>query len=59
MDILDTKTYQLKIFSIKHRDPSNLGGSLSFTFDRIFGIESTQREIYEEVGKGLVGSSWV
>lgn len=40
---------------IKHRDPSNLGNSLSFTFDHIFGIDSTQKEIYGEVGQGLVG----
>jgi hypothetical protein len=45
------------LLSIKHRDPSNLGNSLSFAFDRIFDTESKQIDIYAEVGKGLVGIS--
>lgn len=33
-----------------------MGNSLTFAFDRIFDQDATQREIYGEVGKGLVST---
>lgn len=40
----------------KELESVKTGGLYSFTFDRVFGQESTQQQVFEEIGKELVQS---
>lgn len=52
---VDKQVNQIIITSADEQDDAN-GSNRSFTFDSVYGWDSTQREVYDEGAFGLVES---
>lgn len=55
-DLLDDKTVAIKDSKLEKVDKNGQPETLKFSFDRVFGMESTQEQVYTYAASSLIDS---